>query len=89
MSRKKTNGKGFALGALVGGLFGSVTALMLAPKSGKKMRKDIAKNYQKGSDKAQAMMGDMRDQSAKICKKTKCLAEDAKKSASKVLKRKR
>lgn len=34
--------KGFVIGALVGGVAGAVTALLLAPKSGQELRKDIA-----------------------------------------------
>ena len=34
--------KGFLVGALVGGLAGAVTALLLAPKPGVELRKDLA-----------------------------------------------
>jgi len=33
--------KSFIMGAIVGGIVGAVTALLLAPKSGKEMREDI------------------------------------------------
>lgn len=46
--------KGFLLGALVGGAVGAITALLLAPKSGSELRKDIAQTsqdlYGKASD---------------------------------------
>lgn len=35
--------KGFIIGALVGGVAGALTALLLAPKSGADLRQDIAK----------------------------------------------
>ena len=38
---KKSNARNFILGALAGGVAGSVTALLLAPKSGRQLRKDI------------------------------------------------
>lgn len=38
---KNSSGKKFLLGAVVGGVVGAVTALLLAPKSGKEMRSDI------------------------------------------------
>ena len=38
------NTKDFLIGALVGGIVGAVTALLLAPKSGKEMRSDL--NFQ-------------------------------------------
>ena len=46
--------KGFITGALIGGLAGGITALLLAPKSGKELRQDIAEKssevYEKASD---------------------------------------
>jgi gas vesicle protein len=39
---KGTQTKSFLYGALAGGILGSVTALLLAPKSGSELRKDIA-----------------------------------------------
>lgn len=46
--------KGFLLGAIVGGAVGAITALLLAPKSGAELRKDIAETsqdiYGKASD---------------------------------------
>jgi gas vesicle protein len=36
------NGKTFVIGAVVGGVLGAVTALLLAPKSGKELRADIS-----------------------------------------------
>jgi gas vesicle protein len=90
MRKKKANGgKGFALGALVGGLFGGMTALLFAPKSGEKMRDDLAKKCHNATDKAHDMMDDMCDSSSKLCIKAKALACGAKKSASKILKKKR
>lgn len=38
--------KGFLLGALVGGAVGAITALLLAPKSGAELRRDIASTSQ-------------------------------------------
>jgi len=45
MSEKYT--RGFIFGALIGGAVGAVTALLLAPKSGEELRKDLA---EKGTD---------------------------------------
>ena len=41
MSENNMNGKDFLLGAVVGGIIGAVTALLLAPKSGSELRADI------------------------------------------------
>lgn len=38
---ENTGSKEFLLGAIIGGLVGAATALFLAPKSGKEIRKDI------------------------------------------------
>ena len=41
MSDNNMNGKDFLLGAVVGGIIGAVTALLLAPKSGSELRADL------------------------------------------------
>lgn len=46
MQKRKGN-TGFLLGALAGGLLGSITALLFAPKSGRELREDIASGAQK------------------------------------------
>lgn len=40
---KSGEGKGFIIGAAVGAIVGSVTALLFAPQSGKETREDIVK----------------------------------------------
>lgn len=49
MSTRKDT-KGFWLGALAGGVIGSITALLFAPKAGKELRQDISEGAQKVSD---------------------------------------
>lgn len=49
MSTRKDS-KGFLLGALAGGIIGSVTALLFAPKPGKELRQDISAGAQKVGD---------------------------------------
>jgi gas vesicle protein len=51
MSDKYT--KGFVFGALIGGTIGAITALLLAPKSGVELRKDIADKSTDAYSKAQ------------------------------------
>lgn len=53
----KTNGKDLFIGALVGGVLGAVTALLLAPKSGRELRADISEQYGKISDKTVEIAG--------------------------------
>ena len=42
MNSQNEFSKGFLAGALIGGVAGAITALLLAPKSGQELRKDIA-----------------------------------------------
>lgn len=53
--------RGFMIGALIGGVAGAVTALLLAPKSGSELRKDLADQsqdiYFKASDYFKNMEG--------------------------------
>lgn len=54
---KKLSFKAFVVGAVLGGIAGSVTALLFAPKSGKEMREDLGEQTvtlkQKSSSLAQ------------------------------------
>lgn len=47
----KLNGKDFFIGAVVGGVLGTITALLFAPKSGRELRADISEQYGKISGK--------------------------------------
>ncbi|MFF2888787.1 YtxH domain-containing protein [Paenibacillus sp. NPDC057967] len=49
MSTRKDT-KGFLLGAIAGGVIGSITALLFAPKAGKELRQDISAGAQKVGD---------------------------------------
>ncbi len=71
------SGKGFALGALLGGLVGGMTALLYAPKSGKKMRKVVTKRYQQVSDEAHDLMEDVCNHSIEWAEKAKKIADEA------------
>lgn len=46
--------KGWLWGALVGGVVGSAAALLLAPKSGRELRKDLAEGSRQLAEKSQA-----------------------------------
>ncbi|MEK3883590.1 YtxH domain-containing protein [Paenibacillus sp. PL2-23] len=50
MSTRNKDTKGFLLGALAGGVIGSVAALLFAPKTGKALRQDISAGAQKVGD---------------------------------------
>jgi len=54
--------KGFLLGAIVGGAVGAITALLLAPKSGKELREDLSRKSSDLIDKAQDIIGEKQTQ---------------------------
>lgn len=88
MSRRNSHqGKGFAMGIFLGSVIGGVTALLFAPKSGEKMRKDIEIKYNKASDKAQCLMEDICDQTKDLVERAKDIAEDARAVVSRKMKK--
>ncbi len=52
---QQIHAKDFLLGALVGGIVGSLTALLLAPKSGKELREDLLEQTKYVRDKTEYM----------------------------------
>ncbi len=52
MSNHRNGGKDFLLGAVVGGILGAVSALLLAPKSGRELRSDLSEKSQAAVSKA-------------------------------------
>lgn len=72
-------GKGFVVGALVGAAVGAITALLVAPKSGKELRKDISVQARNVSDKTQEI-------ACNIGEKTQKLAGNVKDKTQKVAK---
>ncbi len=62
------NSKDFLLGAVMGTVLGAVTALLLAPKSGRELRSDISEQYRQVSTKTQEI-------ASNVGAKTKELAE--------------
>lgn len=66
MSENNMNGKDFLLGIVVGSALGAVTALLLAPKSGRELRSDISDQYQQISEKTQQIASDLSEKTQKI-----------------------
>lgn len=73
--------KGFIIGTLLGGVLGGVTALLFAPKSGDKLRKDLARKYNDVSDKTKELIDGVSDQAKELVEKAREIAEDAKDAA--------
>ena len=64
MSKKK--GKDLLVGAVVGTVLGAVTALLLAPKSGRELRADIAEGVNQVTEKTQQVAETVADKSKQI-----------------------
>jgi gas vesicle protein len=85
MSRNNHNGKkGFLIGMFCGGIVGSITALLLAPKSGEKTRREIAKKYQCISDKTCELVDGVCEKTYELVEKAKDIAQSAKDAACKI-----
>jgi gas vesicle protein len=83
MSRDKEKLEGFLIGTLVGGLLGSALALLYAPVSGKRLRRDLSRKtedfiedasdyWERGKERAETFYKDGK-------KKADSIVDDAKK----------
>ncbi|USB32271.1 YtxH domain-containing protein [Paenibacillus sp. YPG26] len=68
--------KNFWLGALVGSVIGSAAALLLAPKKGSELRKDIADGARQVSDKSREVAGKVGGQTSEVINKVKGKAQE-------------
>lgn len=68
------NGKDFLLGAVVGGVIGAISALLLAPKSGKELRGDIGHQYHNVKEKTQEIAEVVNRKSHEVADKAKEVA---------------
>jgi gas vesicle protein len=74
MAENNMNGKDFLLGAVVGAALGAITALLLAPKSGRELRGDIAQQYHNVTEKTQEFAGVVKNKSLELAEKAKEVA---------------
>jgi gas vesicle protein len=68
MSDNNMNGKDFLLGAVVGGVIGAITALLLAPKPGEELRADIKDTVNTVTSRTQELAGQVSDRSQSIAR---------------------
>jgi gas vesicle protein len=68
MQEKQTNGKAFVVGAIIGGVVGSIGALLFAPKAGRELRKDIAEQVDVVSEKTQEVAKSVGTKSREVAK---------------------
>ncbi|MGC5771188.1 YtxH domain-containing protein [Paenibacillus pabuli] len=71
----KDSNKSLLWGALIGSVVGSVTALLLAPKSGRELRQDISEGARQVSEKGQELASKVGEQSSQIVSKVKETAD--------------
>lgn len=67
----KEKNKSLLWGALIGSVVGSVTALLLAPKSGKELRQDIAEGARTIGTKTQEFAGKVSEQGVTLIERVK------------------
>ncbi|REE80240.1 gas vesicle protein [Paenibacillus taihuensis] len=65
---KKSGAKSFVYGAIAGGVIGSVTALLFAPKAGRELRKDISDGTQVVSEHTVRIASQVGESTTKIAK---------------------
>lgn len=72
---RKSRFKSFSWGAILGGLAAGATALLFAPKSGKKLREDLKHKYHDITDKSHDFYDDVRESGKEFAKDTKKAAK--------------
>lgn len=68
--------KGFLFGAIAGGIIGSVTALLFAPKAGKELRQDISEGARRVQEQTVRAAGQVSDTTVRIAKQIGNQASD-------------
>jgi len=68
MTIRKKDTKGFLLGTAAGGVLGAVAALLLAPKAGKELRKDLAAGAQQAGDATVRIAGQVTETTGRFVK---------------------
>ncbi|WP_082560371.1 YtxH domain-containing protein [Paenibacillus sp. Root52] len=71
----KESNKSLLWGALIGSVVGSVTALLLAPKSGRELRQDISEGARHVTEKGQELAVKVGEQGNQIVSKVKETAD--------------
>jgi len=72
---KEKQTKGFIIGAVVGGVIGSLSALLFAPKAGKELRQDISSGAHKVGDATGRIAKQIGGGASQLADRTKLAAE--------------
>jgi gas vesicle protein len=65
---KEANKGGLLLGIMIGGAVGAVSALLVAPKTGTKMREDLSNTYRSINEKTQQLASTVAQKTQDIAK---------------------
>ena len=76
MRKRAEKSKSFLTGAVLGGIACGITALLMAPKSGKKLRKDIKCKYKDVKEGTQEVYDDFCEHTTELAKGTKKAAKN-------------
>ena len=86
--------KGFFKGVVIGGIIGTITALLFAPKSGEELRADIKKKLDEASaelghkiQEAKNLAAQAKDLSAQLASSTKKVVDTSKKEVERIHKK--
>jgi len=82
MKENNSNFKSFLMGTLVGSVIGAISALLLAPKSGKELRQNIADTTHDIRDKANDIVNDGKQKVKTIIDSVKCQTDSILKSSA-------
>jgi gas vesicle protein len=67
---------GMVKGAIIGGVIGAVTALLLAPKAGRELRVDIMDRYSDVQDRTKQILADVSTKTQEVTKQVTEQASD-------------
>ncbi|TAK11352.1 MAG: YtxH domain-containing protein [Acidobacteria bacterium] len=71
-----SNVAGFLLGALTGALVGAGVALLFAPKTGRRMRADLARTFERTTDQLGDLAADAVDRASDLADQAKATVKD-------------
>lgn len=81
MFRKEKSKKGVFWAALLGIIAGGATALLLAPKSGKKLRRDLVNKCQETAEKTKEILDRVEEEADDLVDRAKTIAKNAKEAS--------